>query len=126
MERLTRYRCTLDYKGEYAEPEVGVSNEDIVNRLAELEDKLESGEALELPCKVCDSVYYVTQVDDGDIYFTILEGHVACFNIEARCQKVLVRYVGGLTFWHDFSDFGKSVFVSPEQAKNRLKEIQDE
>ena len=37
MERLTRYRVTTDYKGEYAEPEEGVDNADICNRLAELE-----------------------------------------------------------------------------------------
>lgn len=43
-ERLTHYRVTPDYKHECVEPNDGVGNGDIYNRLAELEDKLESGE----------------------------------------------------------------------------------
>lgn len=49
-ERLTHYRVTPDYKHECAEPNDGVRNGDIYNRLAELEDGIENGDVLQLPC----------------------------------------------------------------------------
>ena len=95
-----------------------------LNRLAELEDKLESGLLLDLPCKVGDRVYFPDEVDNGNsIFFEIREGIVDCFNIEARCKEVLVRYDGGLTYWHNFVDFDKEVFTDKNKAEEKLKEL---
>lgn len=97
------------------------------DRLAELEDKIESGTLLEFPCKPSDIVYYVTEVDDGEsIHYTIMNGVVDCFNIETACKEFLARYDGGLTYWHNFLDFGKEVFTDKYQAEARLKELQGE
>lgn len=85
------------------------------------------GEIVELPCKPSDIVYYVTEVDDGnDIFFTIMNGVVDCFNIETGCKEFLARYDGGLTYWHNFLDFGKTVFTDKSEAKRRLAEFRGE
>lgn len=82
---------------------------------------------VELPCKPNDIVYYVTEVDDGnDIYFTIMNGVVDCFNIETGCKEFLARYDGGLTYWHRFLDFGKEVFTSKSAAEAKLAELKGE
>lgn len=38
-----------------------------INRLAELEDKLESGLLIEIPCKMDDNVYYITPLGGNPI-----------------------------------------------------------
>lgn len=106
---------------------VAVQAVELRNRLAELEDKIKSDTLFEFPCKPSDIVYYVTEVDDGEsIYYTILNGVVDCFNIETGCKEFLARYDGGLTYWHNFLDFGKKVFTDKSQAEARLKELQNE
>lgn len=94
-------------------------------RLWELENMIGSGKLLAFPCKPGDTVYGVNEVDDGEeIYYRIDEGVVSCFNIEAECREVLVRYISGLTYWYNFKDFGKSVFIDKKQAAVKLKELQ--
>ena len=41
--------------------EVGIYLTDCLNRLAELEDKIEQGTLIELPCKVGDTVYFIDE-----------------------------------------------------------------
>lgn len=102
----------------------GVLDWEAIERLAELEDKIESGEILHTPCKVGDTIYYPNEADDGNsIFFEIREGIVDCFNIEAGCKEALVRYDGGLTYWHNFLDFGKEVFTDKNKAEARLKKL---
>lgn len=85
------------------------------------------GEIVALPCKPNDIVYYVTEVDDGnDIYLTIVNGVVDCFNIETGCKEFLARYDGGLTYWHNFLEFGKEVFTNKSEAERRLAELKGE
>ncbi len=133
MERLT----PKDWKSQY---QIGVCSRDVsagecvvynecfdyIRRLAELEDKLENGEILIPPCKVGDTVYYPDEVDDGEsIFYAILEGKVECFNIQASCKEALVRYDGGLTYWHNFLDFGKKVFTDMGEAMKKLKALME-
>ena len=99
---------------------------DPIKCLAELEDKIESGEMLIPPCKVGDTVYYPDEVDDGNsIFFKIRKGIVDCFNIEVGCKEALVKYDGGLTYWHNFASFGETVFTDKTQAEVKLKELQN-
>ena len=51
-ERLTK-------KGIDWHDDVQCNDEEIYNRLAELEDKIENGTMVELPCKVGDTLWYV-------------------------------------------------------------------
>lgn len=109
--RLTKkggYTKELDLK-----QELGYSY--IYNRLAELEDKIENGTLVELPCKVGDIVY---QFDNGgEIY-------------ESKIRSVY--YVENTLFYDcGFFDFdntaiGQSIFLTRAEAEARLKELQEE
>lgn len=80
---------------------------DLYNRLAELEDKIEDGTLMELPCKAGDKVY---QFDNGgEIYESEIKG--------------LIYDCGNFAF--DEMAIGKSVFLTKTEAQARLKELQE-
>ena len=93
------------------------STRKIIERLAEYEDLEEQGLLLRLPIKVGDTVY------------------VLCKNIVTEKQVYDVQYRGGITFqkgqrWYVNIgglvyyeiDFGKTVFLTKEEAEQKLKE----
>jgi hypothetical protein len=69
------------------------------NRLAELEDDLESGKLIRLPCKVGDTVYLI------DTY-----------NME-----VMEWYFG----FDMLGSIGKTVFLTKDEAEDKLKELEE-
>ena len=82
------------------------------NRLAELEDKIEQGTLIELPCKVGDTVYFIIKsgnefvlLEDTCIGFTIADGetHIGLENIPVAVNKY---------------------YFTREEAEKRLKELQ--
>jgi hypothetical protein len=85
------------------------------NKLAELEDKLEEGTLVELPCKVGDIVYRVRAYHRKK--YEIIER--ICFSITYR----------GNNKWEIFSTtddiLGVSVFLTREAAEARLKELEE-
>lgn len=94
---------------------------DAVDRLAELEDALESGKIVRLPCKVGDTVYFVCgnvseykicEVEYDGIFFIF-----RCFN-----QKYVDEHK-----WFSFFDerIGKTVFLTREEAEKKLEEVQE-
>ncbi len=96
------------------------------NRLAELEDKIEQGTLIELPCKVGDTVYFA--VDNGWDCAEIDEIHIFKDDIVFEW----VQYDRGYELtelWDcgDFSikDIGKTVFLTREEAEKKLKELQN-
>ena len=113
MERLT-YRGSETMTEEDGwirpSPEEGTvyscySTRKIIERLAEYEDLEEKGLLLRLPCKVGDTVYHVVQgriieVSNVDLFFLLLS--VA----ENR--------------------FNNSVFLTKEEAEQKLKEMESE
>ena len=76
------------------------------NRLGQLEDKIEAGKLVELPCKEGDTVY---QTDGIRVYSSIV--------------KNIVFDIVGLAF--DKTAIGKSVFLTREAAEARLKELEE-
>lgn len=56
-------RLTVKNVGRYTQIKDEYSTFDCLKRLAELEDKIENGTLVELPCKVGDTVYWVTGLD---------------------------------------------------------------
>lgn len=128
MERLTEYMGNgEDY--ESINPidtpyEYGKANlQALINKLAAYEDAEEQGWLLRLPCKVGDTVYaflstcnYFTECQINKIelkptlygntcYFLEPIGHRGCLY---RCFE---------------DDFGKTVFLTKEEAEAKLKEI---
>ena len=75
-------------------------------RLSELENKIEQGTLIELPCKVGDTVY---QTDGVRIYESKVE--------------LLIYDCGRWAF--NEKAIGTSVFLTREEAEKRLKELQN-
>lgn len=74
------------------------------NKVAELEDKLEEGTLVELPCKVGDTVYIVGRKYRAGSY-------------ESFINTGKFRY-------SDIEKFGDTVFLTREAAEARLKELE--
>ena len=89
----------------------------VLNRLAELEDKIEQGTLIELPCKVGDLIYFVSK-KNGIQWTTINEikihidfTGIVCIEVRDDDYK-----------WHTVNN--RTVFLTREEAEKRLKEIQ--
>lgn len=94
------------------------------NRLAELEDKLESGQLVELPCKVGDKIYFVRVTHEPHIVKTFVDEVVISRDyFWVRCAETS-RYLR-------FDRNGKlienhwNVYLTKPQAEARLKELQE-
>ena len=82
-ERLTfRHKSVVDGTEQigYTEKLIPCFNKQamILNRLAELEDKIEQGTLIELPCKVGDTVYVIATCSDVDMYRIYEENRYDC------------------------------------------------
>ena len=106
MERLTYRGSEIMTEDGWFRPSYSCySTRKIIERLAEYEDLEEKGLLLRLPCKVGDTVYHVVQgriieVSNVDLFFLLLS--VA----ENR--------------------FNNSVFLTKEEAEQKLKEMESE
>ncbi len=78
----------------------------IYKRLYELEDKIENGILVELPCKVGDTVWSVDcgYSDDGILVYFV---HDTPFMLE------------------NYSHWGKEFFLTEAEAEAKLKELQE-
>ena len=94
-------------------------------RLAELEDKINNGTLIELPCKVGDTVYYVE-------YFCKYKG---CSSTEQMiccgCAEMLKRERKKETYiicekkfiLKDLSEVNKTIFLTKEEAEAKIKKL---
>ena len=96
-----------------------------IDRLAELEDKIEQGNLIELPCKVGDTVYYV--LDYGSV-----KGECVCVEKgKVRAIEMRENYIWIEVLYDDFiskhpsRNIGETVFLAREEAEKRLKELQE-
>ena len=127
-KRLTVRHPNSDYISitETKQLQINEQSKKVLNRLAELEDKIENGTLIELPCKVGDTVFFA--VDNGWDCVEIDEIHIFKDDIVFEW----VQYDRGYELtelWDsdDFSirDIGKTVFLTREEAEKRLKELQN-
>ena len=96
--------------------------EKVVNRLAELEDKIENGTLIEFPCKVGEKVYCVYHFDDSydeDFEYEIIPEEVVDiivkeddFDIRTAC-----RMIGKFQI--------VCVCLTKSEAEARLKELRE-
>ena len=84
------------------------------NRLAELEDKIENGTLIEVRCKAGDTVY---QFDNGGSIYELLILGVYIYYGKPYYET------NGIDF--DERAIGESIFLTGEEAENRLKELQE-
>ena len=91
-----------------------------LNRLAELEDKIENGTLREVPCKAGDTIYFDTYRRGDSIG---VQPHKV-----ARVQFVVgIESASGTpgTEIQEY-EFGKSVFFTAEEAEAKLKKVMEE
>ena len=84
---------------------------EIYGRLAELEDKIEQGAMIELPCKVGDKVY--TNIIGVGLQNEFTVSRVDLLGFSNRTYSWT---------WHQL---GKSVFLTREEAKAKLKGLRE-
>lgn len=99
---------------------IQAAEEELLDRLAELEDKIEAGTLVELPCKVGDVMYEV--IDGIPIQEWKIES--ICFDrahptgvIWAERTRDFARW----KFW--IEDCGIKWFVTKAEAEKRLEEV---
>ena len=98
---------------------------EIYNRLAELEDKIENGTLIELPCKVGDKVYHlscktISEEIVSQIKYTIYNGEIDLSNSHIMTDDL---YDKDYNFYR-ISKLGKSLFLTKVEAEAKLKELQ--
>ena len=117
------------------------SQTDVLNRLAELEDKIEQGTLIELPCKVGDRVYIDSRVWSGGVCWQhdylgspsklFYVGKIFYFKINKKQFLMKIRVYAEYsnlrykTKCFAVSAIGKTVFLTREEAEKRLKELQE-
>ena len=74
---------------------------------------------VELPCKVGDTIYSIENIA-GEL--TILKDHVETIGIGYYAEGVNLYQFDGIKIDGYFEDFGKTVFLTREEAEQALKE----
>ena len=90
--------------------------QETIDRLAELEDKLENGTLIELPCKVGDTVWYVTSYGYGR--YKVEDMRVVGFNFSTYPDEKTIWVVGA------YEEQSSHIYKTEAEAK--LKELKDE
>lgn len=116
-ERLTERRETPLVMSQWG----GTSRElKIYNRLAELEDKIENGILVELPCKVGDTLYYVSPTKKA-INIEKVTGFIFDNSLKIRT----LSHQGILEYFPS-SYLGRTLVFTKAEAENKLKELKGE
>ena len=138
MERLTKKFS--DGKEAYCEDisDVGIKGINYptyvgkaVNKLAEYEDLEEQGKLLKLPCAVDSEVWYIDKY--AGLYTEIVRGVVdgylwyrSCgFALNVVWDKPIMGHFGYKRKEVPFTDVGKTVFITQEEAEATLKEMME-
>ena len=90
----------------------------LLNRLAELEDKIENGTLVEIPCKVGDTIYEV------------FKNHKPAFIQQTKIAKIIITEKGlrlklerNLVYETSIIRFGQTLFLTEAEAQKKLKEL---
>ena len=94
-------------------------NEEILERLAELEDKIEDGTLVELPCTVGDTIYEV------------FKNHKPPFIQQTKVEKIIITEKGlklklarNSFYETSIASLGKIIFLTEDEARKKLKELE--
>ncbi len=92
-----------------------------LQRLADLEDKIEAGTLIELPCKVGDTVYVIPSLPK--VAFNIIEKEEIFNNIKSRYVSKVDYIVGNEYEKLGVGEyFNTTWFLTYEEAEAKLKE----
>lgn len=110
MERLTR-RDKVD-GNEFVRINKGAPDFVVYEKLADYEDLEEQNRLLKLPCAVGDTIYAIYSDEDSS------------FIEEPKVVEVSTHRVWIDSAYFDYDDFGKTVFLTREEAEAALKELE--
>lgn len=95
-------------------------NRELKLRLAELEDKIEAGTLIELPCKV------------GDVVYEVFQNHKPPFIKQTKIEKIIITNKGlrlklerNSVYETSIASLGKTLFLTEAEAEKRLEEIRN-
>lgn len=95
-----------------------------IDRLAELEDKIENGTLIELPCKVGDTVYRVYEECNGSS--CPYNGNCGQWRCHYKGKEQCKAFIDEKKFSYEMlNDIEKSIFVVKGEAETKLKELQE-
>ena len=116
-----KYDCLLSCKDGF----ITVKNDCDACVMEQLADYLLANGVIVPPCLVGDKVFYINEICDENAneYLDISVGEVVSFSMQKEGLWAYCRYEDGLTYWHlVVDDFGKTVFLTKEEAEAKLKE----
>lgn len=94
-------------------------DEEILERLAELEDKIENGTLVELPCKV------------GDIIYEVFKNHKPPFIQQTKVEKIIITEKGlklklarNSFYETSIASLGKIIFLTEDEARKKLEKLE--
>lgn len=145
MERLTKWEddsITYNEKrelecGEYCDScSQGAGNcktvKNMIKKLATYEDLEEQGLLVRLPCKVGDTVWdndfrYPESYEIKAFSYGYCDSYVEPgIGIEDQIIFYYENYSGSITGAFPMSEIGKTVFLTREEAENKLEELKNE
>lgn len=109
--------------GEFGDYDTFFAYSMAVKRLGELEEKIESGTLVELPCKVGDVLYEII----GDACIDEWEIESICFNKTYLKGVIWAERTRDLAHWKFWiEDCGTKWFATKAEAEKRLEELKNE
>ena len=94
--------------------------QEVLKKLAEYEDLEEQGLLLRLPLKIGDTVYSVTRDFISEYTICSIEKYNEGLIFNWRCEKDI--YINSIGFYD--KEIGKTVFLTKEEAEQKLKEME--
>lgn len=96
-------------------------------RLRELEDKIENGTLIELPCKAGTTLYFIVTEEQEDINgfkYAILESNKWLYVIDKNEEITIEENDRFFKFEYTYDyTFGENVFLTKAEAEAKLKEL---
>ena len=107
-ERLIEILSKPIYVHEYADVAVAVA------------DYLLDNGVIVPPCKQRDTIYDISEFIDGTPAPEMYEIYVDCISLESDETGKTIFYIDGFEYYYE--DFGKTVFLTREEAEKALAE----
>lgn len=103
------------------------SDRRVLKRLWDLENKIEQGTLIELPCKIGDTAYHLTSANTLEELGVaeIFDGEVTSISKDKDSLWIYCHYNNGLNFWYPKREIGRKLFFTREEAESKLKELQE-